>query len=77
MLIVSVAEVPALTLAGLTEHVGARATVDCTVQDSVMEPLKASIAVVLIVDLAEEPGLTIAGVNADADTLKSGGGGFK
>lgn len=74
---VKVAEVPALTLAGLTEHVGAIATGDCTVQESVMEPVNPSIAVVLIVELAEVPGLTVAGVNVDADTLKSGGGGTK
>src|SRR5215469_7276912 len=42
-----------------------------------MEPLNPSIAVVLIVELAELPGLTVAGISADADTLKSGGGGTK
>ena len=77
VLTVRVAEVPALTLAGLTEHAGAMATDGWTVQDSVMEPLNPSIAVVLIVELAEVPGLTVAGVNAEADTLKSGGGGMK
>ena len=66
-----------MTLAGLTEHVGARATDDCTVHDSVIDPLNPPIAVVLIVEVAALPGLTVAGVKAEADTLKSGGGGTK
>ena len=77
MLTVSWEVVPALTLAGLTEHVGARASEDCTVHESVIDPLKPPIAVVVTVEVAEPPGFTDTGVKAEADTLKSGGGGTK
>jgi hypothetical protein len=75
VLTVSTAVEPTLTLAGLTEHVGARATDDCTVQDSVTGPLKPPSAAVMMVELEALPGLTAAGVRAEAETAKSGGGG--
>jgi hypothetical protein len=64
-----------LTLLGLTEHVGAKTTDDCTVHDSVIDPLKPPIAAVVMVELEALPGLTAPGVNAEADTVKSGVGG--
>jgi len=77
VLTVSLEVVPTLTLAGLTEHVGASATEDCTAHESVIDPLKPPIAVVVIAEVAESPGFTDTGVKADTDTLKSGGGGTK
>ena len=41
-----------------------------------IDPLNPPVAVVVIVDVATLPGLTVAGENAEAEMVKSGGGGL-